>query len=115
VAKARSPGGCLEAGTVSADKAPMRYGSTVDRWERFGNGPTHRREPVTKPRPRSPVTCVGSAGADAQSMITHTNHTAIIDSAAANWTRTAMPKPVIVARVARQAATGSPVRRCSPT
>jgi hypothetical protein len=38
---------CLEAGTVSADKALMRYGSTVDRWERFGHGPTHRRERVT--------------------------------------------------------------------
>jgi hypothetical protein len=51
----------------------------------------------------------------AQSVITHTNQTAIIDSAAANWTRTAVTKPVIVARVARHAATVSPVRRRSPT
>jgi hypothetical protein len=54
-------------------------------------------------------------GAEAQSMVTHTAQTAIIDSAAANWTRTAMLKPVIVARVARQAAIVSPVRRRSPT
>ena len=58
---------------------------------------------------------VRERGDHGQSVITHTNQTAIIASAAANWTRTAMPKPVIVARVARQAATVSPVRRRSPT
>jgi hypothetical protein len=39
--------------------------------------------------------------AGVQSVITHTTQTAIIDSAAANWTRAARPKPVIVARIAR--------------
>lgn len=50
-----------------------------------------------------------------QPATTQTTQVAIIASAAPNWTRAAMPKPTIVARVACQAAAVSRVRRRSPT
>ena len=62
---------------------------------------TFRLIPAADHRYRTPEREVGRDVRLAQSVITHTVQTAIIDSAAANWTRAAMPKPAIVSRVAR--------------